>query len=216
MEPVYLHLSEPSGKLPAGSSRFWGIPDLPSGEPYPVYKDASGKEHPYVFVCQINLEEVPCGPANPLPGEGLLSFFARIDPYLGNFGTDTGCIGGVVSGADDVKVIYTPKCQGLEPVPFYDSDGNPYDAPGELSVGFSQVPAPAHDEHALFARPDHRQWETWDPPFEDWVILLQIDSFGGSDFELDFMDVGVLDFLISPSDLKNRRFGDVRAIVLSS
>ena len=52
--------------------------------------------------------------------------------------------------------------------------------------------------------------------YEDWLILLQVDSFEGKDFQLNLMDVGVLDFLISPSDLKQHSFDNVRAIVLSS
>ena len=53
-------------------------------------------------------------------------------------------------------------------------------------------------------------------PFEDWVILLQIDSFEGKDFVLNFMDFGVLDFLISPKALEASDFSDVRGIVLST
>ena len=55
-----------------------------------------------------------------------------------------------------------------------------------------------------------------EPPFEDWQILLQVDSFSGMDFDLNFMDFGVLDFLISPEDLAKRDFSSVRAIVLST
>lgn len=54
------------------------------------------------------------------------------------------------------------------------------------------------------------------PPYEDWQILLQIDSFSGMDFNLNFMDFGVLDFLISPEALRHADFSDVRAIVLST
>ncbi len=53
-------------------------------------------------------------------------------------------------------------------------------------------------------------------PFEDWVILLQIDSFEGKDFVLNFMDFGVLDFLISPKAQEASDFSDVRGIVLST
>ena len=68
----------------------------------------------------------------------------------------------------------------------------------------------------LLAPPSHREWENWDHPFEDWLILLQIDSFDGKDFNLNFMDSGVLDFLISEKDLADRRFDNIRAIVLST
>lgn len=215
MRPIYLQLSKPeSGPVP-GTSRFFGNPDLPAGYGYPVYTDDDGDEYPYFFVCQINLADVaPYDADNMLPHEGLLSFFAKIDPYVGYYAA-TDCIGGVISGNDAVKVIYFPSCENMEEMVLLDEEGVP-SSPSGLDMGFSTGSFRSSDEHALFASPVHRPWETWDPPFEDWKILLQVDSFSGEDFDLNFMDVGVLDFLISPSDLELRRFDNVRAIVLSS
>ena len=96
-----------------------------------------------------------------------------------------------------------------------DDDDRPL-APDEMQISFSHSVEPLSDEHMLFAPPTHREWQTWDSPFEDWTILLQVDSFEGDDFSLNFMDIGVLDFLISPEDLKRQRFDNVRAIVLST
>lgn len=215
MKPVYLRLSRPSGKLPVGTSRFWGNPDLPSGCDCPSYLDDEGTEFPYFFICQINLSELaPYDTDNLLPHSGLLSFFAKIDSYIGYYDRP-GCIGGAVSGSDDVRVMYFPSCADLEETVPEDGEGSP-SAPAELRIGFSFGLPPAEDEHAVFALPTHRPWEDWDSPFEGWQILLQVDSFGGDDFELNFMDTGVLDFLISLSDLKHCDFSDVRAVVLSS
>lgn len=215
MKPVYLRLSRPSGKLPAGTSRFWGNPDLPSGCACPSYLDDEGTEFPYFFICQINLSELaPYDTDNLLPHSGLLSFFAKIDSCIGYYDRP-GCIGGAVSGSDDVRVMYFPSCADLEETVPEDGEGSP-SAPAELRIGFSFGLPPAEDEHAVFALPTHRPWEDWDSPFEGWQILLQVDSFGGDDFELNFMDTGVLDFLISLSDLKHCDFSDVRAVVLSS
>lgn len=215
MKPVYLRLSRPSGKLPAGASRFWGNPDLPSGCAYPSYLDDEGTEFPYFFICQINLSELaPYDTDNLLPHSGLLSFFAKIDSCIGYYDRQ-GCIGGAVSGSDDVRVMYFPSCTDLEETVPEDGEDSP-SAPAELRIGFSFDLPPAEDEHAVFALPTHRPWEDWDSPFEGWHILLQVDSFGGDDFELNFMDTGVLDFLISLSDLKHCDFSDVRAVVLSS
>ena len=77
--------------------------------------------------------------------------------------------------------------------------------PQALKISFGTDRDNPGDDHALFAKPEHRPWETWDHPFEDWEILLQIDSFEGIDFSMVFMDMGVLDFLISPTDLKRHR-----------
>lgn len=54
MKPIYLKLSVPTDKLAAGSSRFWGNPDLSEDFDYPSYIDEDGEEYDYDFVCQIN------------------------------------------------------------------------------------------------------------------------------------------------------------------
>lgn len=218
MKPIYLRLSKPFGELAVEASRFWGSPALPKGMDYPQYIDDAGDEYPYVFVCQINLAELKafCGDgADPLPPTGLLLFFAKIDHYLGQF-ADTDCIGGAISAPDAVKVIYVKDCSGLREVVLVDDEDQPM-SPDALEVSFTREHDPmAEDDHALFANPDHREWESWDHPYEDWQILLQIDSFAGMDFNLNFMDFGVLDFLISPEALRHADFSDVRAIVLST
>ena len=212
MNPVFLHLSKPSRRLTVGSSRFFGYPDLPPDCPYPFHTDDEGTGRPYPFVCQINLSEMaPYDKDNMLPHVGMLSFFARIDPYLGYYAASD-CIGGIISSADAVRVLYFPSCENLVETEPGDED---LLVPESLQVGFGSVQG-QYDEHILFAPPVHRQWENWDPPFEDRLVLLQVDSFDGEDFDLNFMDMGVLDFLISPSALKDHDFSDVRAIVLSS
>lgn len=222
MKPVGIILSEPSGDIPVCGSRFWGDPDLPVGSEYPTYVDGDGDRCEYRFVCQINLSELaPCDEGNRLPHRGLLSFFAKIGHYLGDF-DDPDMISGYVSGTDDVRVLFFPdaglpgECAGFERLVLLDGDGGRVN-PSELRMEFEPGLRGGYvEEHALFAEPSHREWETWDPPYEDWEILLQVDSFDGKDFNLNFMDFGVLDFLISPQDLASARFDGVRAIVLST
>ncbi len=149
-----------------------------------------------------------------LPPTGLLSFFAKIDHYLGiDVATDT--IGGTISSPEAVKVMYSPTMTDLREVVLIDDDGE-QSSPEEMQMRFSLRETPLDDEHVMLAPPIHRQWESWDHPFEDMEILLQVDSFSGEDFDLNFMDTGVLAFLISPADLSRCRFGNVRGIVLSS
>ncbi len=215
MKPICIELAMPFEKLPTGSSRFWGNPDLPSGDYFPMYTDSEGDQVPYVFICQINLEELHTyDPTNPLPKQGLLQFYAKIDHYLGYF-ADTDCISGYISDAEDVRVLYFPDYTDFQEVVLLDEDDEPW-APEEKEIHFKAELPPLSDDHALFALPTHREWETWDEPYEDWQILLQIDSFDGMDFQLNFMDCGVLDFLIHPDDLTAARFNNVRAIVLST
>lgn len=215
MNPVRLVLSKPFDKIPHGASRFWGNPDLPEGTPYPMYIDDEGDEYPYFFVCQINLQDLAVfAPDVPLPKTGLLSFFAKIDHYLGRFAATYG-LAGYVSDPDDVRVIFTPDTSDLHEVILVDDDDEPT-SPAEMAISFTRSPEPLSDEHELFANPTHREWETWEHPFEDWDILLQVDSFDGMDFQLNFMDCGVLDFLISPKALAEADFSGVRGIILST
>lgn len=215
MKPIYLTLSKPFGKLPAETSRFWGNPAMPEDMEWPCYTDNDGDVLDYVFVCQINLKELqPYDTADILPHSGLLLFFAKIDHYLGHFGYES--VGGSISPKDAVRIIYFPSTDGLVEKVLVDENDNPI-SPEEIKIAFTYNFDPLRDEDtSLFARPDHREWETWDHPYEDWLILLQVDSFTGMDFNLNFMDFGVLDFLISPHDLRKADFSDVRAIVLSS
>ena len=222
MQPIQLLLSQPSEPIAPCASRFWGNPDLPADMDYPTYMDSEGQPCEYQFICQINLAEVaPYDTQQRLPHKGLLSFFAKIDHYLGDFDS-LDFIGGSISSTDDVCVLYFPEVgtpgphEGFEEMVLVDADEQPLN-PSELCIRFSARPAePYAEEHALFAHPTHREWETWDHPYEHWQILLQIDSFNGKDFNINFMDCGVLDFLISPEDLAARRFDNVRAIVLST
>jgi uncharacterized protein YwqG len=215
MKPIYLNLHKPKMKLGVGASRFWGNPDLPEGVGYPMYVDEEGDGYPYFFVCQINLEEIASYDVeNRLPHKGLMSFFAKIDYYMG-YSDVYGDICGGISDVDSVKVLYFPDCSDMREVVLVDDDGT-QTSPCELQILFSHDIEPLSEEHSLLALPTHREWETWDPPFEDWEILLQVDSFSGDDFDLNFVDYGVLNLLISPEDLKNQCYDRVRAIVLST
>ena len=215
MKPIHLRLSNPFEKLPTTASRFWGNPSLPEDMEWPCYTDDDGDMLDYVFVCQINLAELaPYDTADILPHSGLLLFFAKIDHYLGHFEYES--VGGSISSKDAVKVIYLPETDGLVEKELVDENDNPVSA-AEMQIAFTYDFDPLRDDDTcLFAPPDHREWESWDHPYEDWLILLQVDSFSGMDFNLNFMDFGVLDFLISPRDLQIADFSGVRAIVLST
>lgn len=216
MQPIYLKITKPDKPLDSGASRFWGDPDLPKDFNFPSYIDENdGEEYNYNFICQINLEELAnTGIPTSLPKKGLLSFFAKIDHYLGFFDASID-ISGFISDPDAVRVLYFPSCDDLVRNVLVDDEEDPV-SPAERQIEFRAEREPLTMEHALFAEPTHREWVTWDPPFEDWQILLQIDSDEDDDFNLNFCDCGVLDFLISPDNLKHNRFDDVRAIVLSS
>lgn len=206
MKPIPITLCKPFEKLPVTASRFWGNPALPSADAFPFYTDSDGDEMAYTFICQINLSELP---SSPLPPKGLLLFFGKVGHYLGRFSEDY--VGGSLGDPEAVRVLYYPSIEGFDEVIVLDDDDKPL-SPEEQEIKFAK----GDSDRALFAEPNHREWETWDHPYEEWQILLQVDSMEGMDFQLNFMDWGVLDFLISPEDLRQGIFNNVRGIVLSS
>ena len=94
------------GDLNIAQSKMWGSADLPHTFKYPTYEDEEGDDCHYVFVAQINCEEVaPFDKENRLPHTGMLYFFAKIDYYMGEFLAEPMCDGFWDLG--DVKVLYT-------------------------------------------------------------------------------------------------------------
>lgn len=214
-KPIQLIFAEPFEKTECTASRVWGNPALPETMDYPTYVDDEGDDYPYFFLCQINLQELAeVAPDNPLPHKGLLSFFAKIDHYLGYFAASD-CISGYISRPDDLKVFYFPGTENFKELILLD-DNDEQSSPNEMEIHFSKEFDEYYEDHFLFAEPTHREWESWDHPYEKWEILLQIDSFATSKVNLNFMDCGVLDFLIDPKDLAKQDFSKVRAIVLST
>ena len=86
-----------------GKSKWWGDPELPVDMDYPNYRDDNGEEYPLTFICQVNCSELAAYDT-PLPKEGLLCFFARIDYYLGYDDPEVSCEG--VWPLHDTWVIY--------------------------------------------------------------------------------------------------------------
>ena len=213
--PFFIRLQHADGRLPVCASKFWGNPDLPEDVDYPMayYPDTDSYE-PYHFICQINLADLP--PQDILPRRGLLQFYANIHYYLG-WDCDVE-ISGYPSGADMVKVLYFPD---PDPVSFrtvvvVGDDESDVLFPHEMAMSFDGSLRDDEPCIHLLGEPEFREWEEWDEPCRGWRVLLQVDSFDGDDFNLNFMDCGVLDFLISDAALRRLDFSDVRGIVLST
>ncbi|MBW4550581.1 MAG: DUF1963 domain-containing protein [Aphanocapsa sp. GSE-SYN-MK-11-07L] len=73
---IFLSLS-PGESSRSGQSRIGGIPDLPASLAWP--KDLRWGQY-LCFLLQINLAQLPTGPENPLPSQGMLYLFAHGDP----------------------------------------------------------------------------------------------------------------------------------------
>ncbi len=200
LKDTYLRITDKECGL--HSSHFFGNPSMPSHIPWPTHQlqeDNEQWQEPLDFICQIEYND------------GLLLFFANIAYYAG---WDTNpVIFGSVSDKNVVRVIFihaeemTSIIERTEAEPL---------APAH-PIEFSSVRPPLGEpEHQLFGEPEHREWEAWDAPFDGWQLLLQMDSDEGPNYTINFLDCGVLNFIISPHDLEVGIFDDVRAIILST
>jgi len=68
----------PEDRILVGASKFGGSPDVPAGFAWPHAEGAGGPE-PMEFVGQVRLADLPAPLPEPVPREGLLSFFTRWD-----------------------------------------------------------------------------------------------------------------------------------------
>ncbi len=186
-------------------SKWWGNPDMPVN--FDVPDDLT-------FICQIRCDEIAkYDKENLLPHKGMLYFFAAIDYYFGNF--DSYCPCGYW-GNEDVKVFYVEDIdnQTFEQVVFVDDDDKPV-AWKEMKIVFSSS-GPMCNRNKMLGEPYNREWENWDPPYDGWTELLQVDSDDYDEGTLNFMDWGMLHILINPNDLRNRDFSNVTSIICST
>ena len=197
-----------------GMSKWWGSPDLPADMDYPQYIDSEGEAWEMQFICQINCADLRVYDT-PLPKEGLLLFFAHIDGFLGY--DDPEMPGEGIWDAGETKVIYVApeQYETLQQRILVDDNDEPVYTPArELTFEYSANEA-SDCHNKLFGKPDFMPWEDWDEPCEGWKVLLQVDSDEADDFILQFMDEGVMYFLINPDDLAQHNFDNVRGAMVS-
>ena len=72
------------------------------------------------------------------------------------------------------------------------------------------------DGHKLLGEPFQFEYEDWETPCKGWMNLLQIDSDEDVDYNLMFMDMGMLYVIVEPDDLKKRDFSKVMAYLYST
>ena len=225
MKPIYLHYSGYGGYIPRNSSHLFGSPALPKGCPWPQQPNIRyGRMTPYVsswdgntvkesetknmtFVGQINFTDLPANTL--LPRSGLLMFFANIEYYDNQTSGGEPVISMHVSEPDSVKVLYVPETDMESDVQIYQ--------PAAIHLSFNHTrPTIEEDELQMFGSSEHLEWEDWPEPCEGWTLLLQVDSIEYKRHRYNFVDFGVLCFLINPEALRRLDFSDVRAIILST
>ncbi len=207
----------PENELAMGDSKMWGNPDMPSSFEFPTFIDEEGEENHYEFVCQINCCEIAqYDPDAILPHKGMLYFFARIDYYLGDF-LDKPMPSGFW-GKDGVKVYYYPKndFENFEQIVLIDEDDKDVSFK-EQKIEFSNSSSDSLGEgcaHKLLGKPSYIGD---DIDLSEYALLFQLDSCEVEPgIELNFMDCGMLYFLIPISDLKRPSFKNVRGYLASS
>lgn len=241
---IYLHLGETDPKLSRSwllhsseadrihamrASHFFGSPVMPPEYPMPMIPhpapqvpyqsawDGKSVECPKVLpmplLCQINLADLPEN--EMLPNEGHLLVFADYHYYDNIYGGEPN-ISMDISDADNLHVVYIPK-EDTERMDWRDDSSR--DNLNPISLTFNdKKPTLEEPDMQLFGYTDHLEWEDWPEPCEGWQLLLQVDSMEWDDvrYVLNFVDWGVLCFLIEPEALKRRDFSNVRAIILST
>ena len=202
----------PSDNPLTGQSKWWGQPDMPENMDFPEVTlcDDDGEEYQetLTFVCQIRCEDVaPYDTERLLPHEGMLYFFAALDYFLGDI--ETSVYPGL--GIWDKKyfrVLYSATCEDLHTHQVIYDDGSPAHFPAE-KLFFSSC-CELDDGIRLLGQPyidDVRQ------DYPQQISLLQIDE--SERWNLRFHDCGMLNFLISPDDLRNRRWDKVKCHLFS-
>ncbi len=181
-------------------SHWWGAPDLPDNIPYPsvTVNDESGEEYeePLTFVCQIRCSDIATlDPDGLLPHKGMLYFFAPLDYFLGESESP-------LDYHIPPVVLYSPSLEGLKPYDLHWEDtGESVFRPAER-IEFSEMEE--GDGHALLAVPFQDEVRDARP---GEMALLQIDE--DERWGLRFYDCGMYYIMISPNDLKERKWHKV-------
>lgn len=186
-------------------SKWWGNPDIPQDFQF---------DDSLMFLCQIRCEDLHSyDDKNVLPHKGMLYFFCDIAYYLGCYDEfDPPC--GPLWDDEYVKVYYI---ENVDETTFrqivFDDDYFPIIK--ERKIDFELVDDNT-DGHKLLGSPFQFEYEDWESPCEGWMNLLQVDSDEDDDYNLLFMDMGMLYFIIDPEDLIKRDFGKVNAYIYST
>ena len=195
-----------------GQSKWWGQPDMPEELEYPeiTLVDDDGEEYqdPLTFVCQLRCEELaPLDPEGLLPHEGMLWFFADLDYFLGDM--DSPSYPGMGPWQQKYfRVLYSPKCDDLHTHSIVYDDGTPVGLPAE-AITFS--PCGKTDDGIRLLGDPYIEEVREEMPGR--ISLLQVDE--DDRWNLVFHDCGTLNFLITPDDLRQRRWEKVECYLFS-
>ena len=209
---IWIDTCKAAGDL-AGRSKWWGFPDLPESLDWPsveVDDDGDVYDDPLTFVGQIRCADIAgLDPEGLLPHEGMLYFFAALDYFLGDL--DAAVAPGMGEWPSECfRVLYSPSCEGLNTHSLLYDDGTPACLPAEEMVFRGDDPSGLLYNRLLGA-PSMEETREAMPGL---ISLFQLDE--NDDWDLRFFDSGMLNFLMTPSELAARRFDAVRAWLFSA
>ena len=194
MDGIKLKISKPKDKLPAGSSKLFGNPDVWDGFKWP-YIEENGEKYDLTFMCQIDCAKAEgFDESGLLPKTGILYFFYDLD---------------TMPEAPDEKsarvLWYNGELSALHEMILTDEDGNSL-AFSEQKIDFEASDADDKSAHLLLG--DMTQSCDF---IKGCLPLLRIGSFETEDAEIRFQDNGALCFYIEKEKLGACDFSEVKA-----
>ena len=195
MKGIKLKISKPKDKLPAGSSKLFGNPDVWNGFKWP-YIEENGEKYDLTFLCQINCTEVSAlDKEGRLLQSGILYFFYDLDtmPEMSNNWS--------------ARVLwYNGELSALHEMLLTDENGNSL-AFSEQKIDFEAEDAEGKSSHLLLG--DMTQSCDF---LKDYLPLLCIGSLETEDAEIRFKSNGALCFYIEKEKLVACDFSEVKAV----
>ena len=194
MNGIKLKISKPTDKLPAGSSKLFGNPDVWNGFEWP-YIEENGEKYDLTFLCQINCTEVSAlDKEDRLPKTGILYFFYDLDTMP------------EMSNSRSARVLwYNGELSALHEMLLTDENGNSL-AFSEQKIDFEAEDAEGKSSHLLLG--DMTQSCDF---LKDYLPLLRIGSLETEDAEIRFQDNGALCFYIEKEKLAAHDFSEAKA-----
>ena len=208
MNSILLKTTPCECKLPVGSSKLLGNPDVWEGFEWPAI-DLDGELYDLTFMCQINCAEAaPYDKDGVLPKTGMLYFFYDLDEMPHE-----------PSNQNAARVIYyNGDITELHEMVLTDENGESI-AFAEQKIDFECVEedflSDSEPTHLLLGAPS-LDFGTWYECIDGWQMLLQIDSFETEDACINFTDEGVLCFYAEPQKIRGLDFSDVRIMQIYS
>ena len=194
MNGIKLKITKPKDKLPAGSSKLFGNPDVWNGFEWP-YIEENGEKYDLTFMCQINCADAAAFDKKELfPKTGILYFFYDLDTMPES------------PDEKSARVLwYNGELSALHEMLLTDENGNSL-AFSEQRIDFDVADADEKSSSLLLG--DMTQSCDF---INNRLPLLRIGSLETEDAEIRFKGNGALCFYIEKEKLGACDFSEVKA-----